>query len=133
MVNDRRFDGVTLDVAGGGVFSFGDTSFEGSLPGLGLTVSNIAGIVPTNNDQGYFLVGKDGGVFAFGNAPFLGSLPGLGVHVSNIIGIAATPDDQGYWLVGADGAVYAFGDAGYYGNALGSSSPVVTGRTAGLE
>jgi len=26
----------------------------------------IVGMVPTTNDQGYFLVGADGGVFAFG-------------------------------------------------------------------
>ena len=65
----------------GGVFVFPDRDqsggFFGSLPGLGVNVNNIVGMVPTATDQGYFLVGSDGGVFAFGNAPFLGSLPGL--------------------------------------------------------
>ena len=74
------------DLAGsdGGVFVFpvGQSSgFFGSLPGLGVKVDNIVGIVPTNNFTGYNLVGSDGGVFVFpvGQvAGFFGSLPGLG-------------------------------------------------------
>ena|SRR5271166_3839927 len=96
------------DLAGsdGGVFVFPtgqSAGFFGSLPGLGVKVNDVVGIVPTNNFTGYNLVGSDGGVFVFGNAPFLGSLPGIGVHVSNITGIAATPSGQGYYVVGADG------------------------------
>jgi hypothetical protein len=40
--------GYDLVGSDGGVFSFGDTSFEGSLPGLGVSVSNIVGDVPTS-------------------------------------------------------------------------------------
>jgi hypothetical protein len=90
----------------GGVFVFGG-GFYGSLPGLGVHVNNITGIVPTATDTGYFLVGSDGGVFAF-NAPFANSLPGIGVHVNNIVGIVPTLDDQGYFLVGSDGGVFSF-------------------------
>jgi len=98
----------------GGVFVFpvGKSSgFFGSLPGLGVHVSNIVGIVPTVNEQGYFLVGFDGGVFAFGNAPFENSLPGIHVHVNNIVGIVPTSNDAGYFLAGSDGGVFAFGNA----------------------
>ncbi len=97
----------------GGVFVFppGSSGFYGSLPGLGVHVNNVVGIVPTATGKGYWLVGRDGGVFAFGDAGFIGSLPGLGVHVSDIVGIVPTATDNGYWLVGRDGGVFAFGDA----------------------
>ena len=71
----------------GGVFVFPTGQSEGyygSLPGLGVNVNDIVGIVPTNNDQGYNLVGSDGGVFVFPGGQsggYFGSLPGLGVHV----------------------------------------------------
>jgi hypothetical protein len=106
----------------GGVFVFpvGQSGgFYGSLPGLGVHVSDIVGMVPTANDQGYFLVGQDGGVFAFGNAPFENSLPGLGVKVSSIVGIVPTSDDQGYFLVGSDGGVFTFGNAPFLGSLPG--------------
>ena len=90
----------------GGVFVFGG-GFHGSLPGLGIHVDDVTGIVPTTAETGYFLVGADGGVFAF-DAPFENSLPGIGVHVDDIVGIVPTLDDQGYFLVGADGGVFAF-------------------------
>ena len=73
---------------------------SGRSPGLGVAVHDIRGIVPTRDNRGYFLVGRDGGVFAFGDAPFLGSLPGEGIHISDVTGIAATPSDQGYWVGG---------------------------------
>ncbi len=97
----------------GGVFVFGGSGqgYFGSLPGLGVQVHDIVGIVPTATDAGYFLVGSDGGVFAFGDAPFENSLPGLGVHVHDIVGIVPTATDAGYFLVGSDGGVFAFGDA----------------------
>ena len=61
----------------------------GSLPGLGVNVNNIVGIVPTSDNAGYWMVGSDGGVFGFGDAGFVGSLPGMGVHVNNIVGFAS--------------------------------------------
>ena len=82
----------------GGVFVFPtgqSAGFYGSLPGLGVKVSNIVGIVPTNDYQGYDLVGSDGGVFVFpvGQfAGFYGSLPSMNVHVNDIVGIVATPE-----------------------------------------
>jgi len=133
------------DLAGsdGGVFVFplGQPSgFYGSLPGLGVKVSNIVGLVPTNNDTGYDLVGRDGGVFVFPtgqSAGYFGSLPGLGVSVNNIVGIVAQPGGGGYLLAGRDGGVFAFGSAHYYGSLPGMGvsannivaiAPTLTGK-----
>ncbi len=90
----------------GGVFAFGG-AFYGSLPSVGVHVSDVAGIVPTASRTGYYLVGSDGGVFAF-HAPFVNSLPGAGVAVSDIVGIVPTADGSGYFLVGRDGGVFSF-------------------------
>jgi hypothetical protein len=56
----------------GGVFAFGDAAYEGSLPGDGVSVSDIVGIVPSPSGHGYLLVGSDGGVFSFGDATYDG-------------------------------------------------------------
>ena len=65
--------------ADGGVLGFGDSYYYGSLPGLGVQVSNIVGMAPTpttnqgtTNGLGYWMVGSDGGVFSFGDAKFHG-------------------------------------------------------------
>jgi len=114
--------GYDLVGSDGGVFVFptGQSGgFYGSLPGLGVHVDDIVGMVPSSDDKGYFLVGQDGGVFAFGDAPFLGSLPGLHVAVHDIRGIVPTSDNRGYFLVGQDGGVFAFGDAPFLGSLPG--------------
>jgi hypothetical protein len=103
------FPGYWMTGSDGGVFALGGAPYEGSLPGLGVTVNDIVGMAATPTGRGYWLVGADGGVFAFGDAPYLGSLPGDGTAVSDIVGIATTPNGNGYWLVGANGAVYPFG------------------------
>jgi hypothetical protein len=116
----RGYDLVGSD---GGVFVFNPAGvtggFYGSLPGLGLHVNDIVGIVPTANDLGYYLVGSDGGVFAFGDAPFYGSLPGAAIHVHDIVGIVPTGNNEGYYLVGADGGVFTFGNARFLGSLPG--------------
>jgi hypothetical protein len=123
-----RTPGYDLAGSDGGVFVFptGQSGgFYGSLPGLGVTVNDIVGIVPTNSFNGYDLVGNDGGVFVFPihqSTGFYGSLPGLGVHVNDIVGIVPTDNDQGYDLVGDDGGVFVFPtgqSAGFYGSLPG--------------
>ena len=111
----------------GGVFVFPGGAaggFYGSLPGLGVHVDDVVGMVPTADERGYFLVGADGGVFAFGDAAYLGSLPGEGIVTRAVVGIAATPDGGGYWVVGSNGAVAAFGDARSLGSMPPGASPV---------
>ena len=78
--------------ADGGVFTFGDAAFEGSLGDLTLNAP-IVGITATPDGRGYWLVGADGGVFTFGDAPFEGSLGNLTLNAP-IVGISATPDGQ---------------------------------------
>ncbi len=113
--------GYWLAQASGGVYSFGDAPFYGSLPpgpgGLGITpAAPITGIASTPDGGGYWLVGADGGVFSFGDAGFYGSLPANRISpIAPIAGIASTSDGGGYWLVGADGGVFAFGDAPFQG------------------
>jgi len=67
------------------VFSFGDAAYYGSVPGLGIHVSDVVAAVPTPSGGGYWLVGSDGGVFSFGDAAYYGSVPGLGIHVSDVV------------------------------------------------
>jgi uncharacterized repeat protein (TIGR02543 family) len=114
---------ASYDLVGsdGGVFVFGQpgAGFFGSLPGIGVHVNDIVGMVSTSGNKGYYLVGSDGGVFAFGDATFEGSLPGIGVDVNDIVGISPTADDGGYFLVGKDGGVFSFGNASFEGSLPG--------------
>jgi hypothetical protein len=79
--------GYYLVAADGGVFTFGDAHFAGSLGGTHLA-AKIVGIA-ARADGGYWLAGGDGGVFTFGGAPFAGSSAGPSARV---VGIAPTPD-----------------------------------------
>ena len=108
----------------GGVFSFGNAAFSGSMGGRGL-VSPTVGMMADPDGRGYWLVAADGGVFAF-DAPFLGSMAGHAL-AKPIVGIASTRTGRGYWLVAADGGIFAFGDAGFHGSMAGYplSAPIV--------
>lgn len=109
--------GYWLSQAQGGVFSYGDARFYGSLPGEGLAPTAPITAMAAAPGGGYWLAGADGGVFAFGNARYYGSLPAEHITpAGSVVGITATPDGGGYWLVGADGGVFAFGDAAYSGS-----------------
>lgn len=60
--------------ADGGVESFGDADFHGSMGGKHITAPVTDGAVtPTGN--GYWLLGGDGAVYAFGDADFYGRSP----------------------------------------------------------
>ena len=128
--------GYWLDASDGGVFSFGDTQFYGSIPGLGLNPAGsglpnslnapIVGMVPSNDDGGYFMVASDGGVFAFGDARFAGSCPGIGGCLGAAVAVMPDATGNGYWLVTNLGYVYAFGDAGNYGSPGPPGVPVTS-------
>jgi hypothetical protein len=98
----------------GGIFSFGQMGFYGSMGGKRLN-QPIVGMAPTPSSNGYWLVASDGGIFAFGDAGFHGSTGNIRLN-KPIVGMASTPDGGGYWLVASDGGVFAFGDAGFYGS-----------------
>jgi len=73
----------------GGIFSFGDAQFYGSMGGHPLN-KPIVGMATTPDGKGYWEVASDGGIFSFGDAQFYGSMGG---HPLNkpIVGMAATP------------------------------------------
>ena len=60
----------------GGVFTYGDARFHGSLGGVDLDAP-ITAMAATPDGGGYWLLGADGGVFTFGNAEFHGAPIGL--------------------------------------------------------
>jgi hypothetical protein len=109
----------------GGVFVFGDSSFDGSLPGVPEYSKPIVGAAVTSTGNGYWMVGNDGSLFAFGDANFFGGLFGQPL-TAPIVGMAS-PNDGGYWMAGADGSVYAFGDAPFLGSLFGTplAAPIV--------
>ena len=121
----------------GGIFSFGDAGFYGSLPGLGIAPAGtpgttkklnapIVGMVPSADGDGYFMVGSDGGVFAFGDAKFEGSCPGIGGCSGAAVAVMPDATGNGYWLVTATGHLYTFGDAPYFGAPGPQASPVTS-------
>ena len=103
----------------GGIFSFGDASFFGSMGGKAL-VAPIAGMAATPDGHGYWEVASDGGIFSFGDASFFGSMGGKAL-VAPIAGMAATPDGHGYWEVASDGGIFSFGDASFFGSMGGKA------------
>jgi hypothetical protein len=109
----------------GGIFSFGASSFFGSMGGKPLN-KPIVGMAPTADNQGYWLVASDGGIFSFGDAAFFGSMGGKPLNAP-IVGMAATASGNGYWEVASDGGIFSFGDAKFYGSMGGKplNKPIV--------
>ena len=68
--------GYWLVASDGGIFTYGDASFQGSAGGLALN-KPIVGMAATPDGGGYWLVASDGGVFTYGDAVFHGSTGGL--------------------------------------------------------
>jgi hypothetical protein len=87
--------GYWLVAADGGVFTFGDAAFAGSLGNVRLNAP-IVGIAATPDGKGYWLVAADGGVFTFGDAAFAGSDAGSATDGASAVGLAARPG--GYWV-----------------------------------
>ena len=111
--------------ADGGIFSFGDATFHGSMGGVPLNAP-IVGMAATPSGNGYREVAADGGIFSFGDATFHGSMGGVPLNAP-IVGMAATPSGNGYWEVAADGGIFSFGDATFHGSMGGVplNAPVV--------
>jgi parallel beta-helix repeat protein len=121
--------GYWLVAADGGVFSYGDGHFFGSMGGTHLN-KPVVGMAPTPDGLGYWLVASDGGVFNFGDASYFGSTGGMKLN-KPVVGMAPTPSGKGYWLMASDGGVFTFGDAAFFGSMGGVrlNAPVV-GSTA---
>ena len=108
-------EGYWTDASDGGIFTYGNAVFHGSMGGQHLNAPMV-GMAQTPGPGGYWEVGSDGGIFSFGNAVFHGSTGSLVLNAP-IVGMAATPDGGGYWLVATDGGIFNYGDAGFYGSA----------------
>ncbi len=102
----------------GGIFSFGDAQFYGSMGGHPLN-KPVVGMAAVPGGGGYWEVASDGGIFSFGDAQFYGSMGG---HPLNkpVVGMAAVPGAGGYWEVASDGGIFAFGNAQFYGSTGGT-------------
>jgi hypothetical protein len=112
--------GGWVGAADGGVITFGDAEFAGSMGGKRLN-KPIVGIAATPTGKGYWLVATDGGIFSFGDAKFFGSTGSIRLN-KPIAAMAATPTGKGYWLVASDGGIFTYGDARFYGS-LGRTPP----------
>jgi len=91
----------------GGIFSFGDAAFHGSMGGTPLNAP-IVGMAAMPDGGGYWEVASDGGIFSFGDAAFHGSMGGTRLNAP-IVGMAASADGGGYWEVASDGGIFGFG------------------------
>ncbi|MEZ5280267.1 MAG: hypothetical protein R2770_07320 [Acidimicrobiales bacterium] len=114
----------------GGIFTFGDAVFAGSVPQVvpGPLDSPVNGLVVDPDGSGYWLVAGDGGVFAF-DAPFRGSIPGVlppGTKLNQPIN-GMVPYGNGYLMVAGDGGIFNFSNLAFLGS-LGDRqipSPIV--------
>jgi len=105
--------GYWLVGADGGIFSFGNAAYDGSMGGRVLD-RPMVGMAATTDDGGYWTVAADGGIFSFGDAAFAGSMGGRTLDAP-MVGMAADPTG-GYWTVAADGGIFSFGGAGFAGS-----------------
>ncbi len=128
--------GYWMGASDGGIFTFGNAGFYGSMGGSHLNAP-IVGLSQTRDQGGYILAASDGGIFTFGNANFYGSMGGTHLN-SPVVGATMTPvaggppgtpgtNGLGYWLAASDGGVFNFGDAAFYGSMGGThlNKPVV--------
>jgi hypothetical protein len=86
----------------GGIFSFGDAQFFGSMGGRALA-QPVTGMAATPDGRGYWEVASDGGIFSFGDAQFFGSygggVPAEGPSYMRFVSVVPTVDGGGYWMV----------------------------------
>ena len=117
--------GLWMSASDGGIFTFGDAAFHGSMGGVHLNAP-VVGMAATPDGGGYWEVASDGGIFTFGDAAFHGSMGGVHLNAP-VVGMAATPDGGGYWEVASDGGIFTFGDAAFHGSMGGVhlNAPVV--------
>lgn len=79
--------GYHLVAADGGVFSYGDAPFEGSIGGHRLN-QPVVGMAGTHDGGGYWTVAADGGIFNYGDAAFEGSAGGTPLN-QPVVGLAS--------------------------------------------
>jgi hypothetical protein len=74
--------GYVLVASDGGAFKFGSgVHFYGSLPGIGVKVTDVIGLALTPDDGGYFIAAANAGVWGFGDAKAQPTPSGLTSHL----------------------------------------------------
>ena len=107
--------GYWLVASDGGIFSFGDATFHGSMGGVPLN-RPIVGMASTADGKGYWLVASDGGIFSL-RGRHLPRFDGRRTPQPADRGHGLRPRTAGgYWLVASDGGIFAFGDATFHGS-----------------
>ena len=115
----------------GGIFSFGDAFFHGSMGGKPFNKPSSAWPPPPTGSGR--LVASDG-ESQFRRRPIYGSAGGTPLN-KPAVGVAATPDDHGYWIGASDGGIFNYGDANFYGSEGGIvlNKPVVGVASASYD
>jgi len=90
----------------GGIFTYGDAQFSGSMGGRPLN-QPVVGMAATPSGKGYWEVASDGGIFSFGDAQFDGLMGGRPLN-KPVVGMVADPATGGYWEVASDGGIFGF-------------------------
>src|SRR6476619_3654949 len=92
MEPSKSGNGYWLVAADGGIFTFGQAQFFGSMGDQKIN-QPVFDMTSTDTDQGYWLVARDGGIFSFGDAApkFYGSAVNDFPRPTKIIGMDATP------------------------------------------
>jgi hypothetical protein len=119
MVPSFNGRGYFMVAADGGVFAFGDATFEGSCPGIGGCSGSAVGVAPDATGHGYWLVTSSGHVYTFGDARYFGA---PGPQSTAVTSIVRTPDGKGYWVLDGRGNVFGYGDALFHGGVPGGAA-----------
>ena len=108
----------------GGVFSFGETKFFGSLGGFGSM--GVVDLATTATGDGYWLAMAGGSVASFGDAfaIFLGFF-GAVEPPPPLSAVAATPTGEGLWMMFENGSISALGDAVHHGDFRLGLAPMI--------
>lgn len=127
---DLEGDGYWLEGTDGGIFTYGNTAFYGSLGAqIGLSTPAV-GLARTASGNGYWLAISTGNVFAFGDAD--GTIWNSFTPSGSIVAIERAGPLNGYWLVSDNGTVYAFGAVTNYGGVPGPAIVAMASRPTGL-
>jgi hypothetical protein len=113
----------------GGVFSFGDANFHGSLPGVDMA-AHPADLVPTADGDGYVIVATDGRHVGFGTARDVGIRTHGHAGVGPIVAAVEAATDGSYLAVDRDGIVVPCGAAPFLGSPVTQRTPV---QAIGIE
>ena len=125
--------GYWLVASDGGIFSFGDAAFYGSL-GATPPASPVVALATSAGGGGYWMLEAGGTVAAFGGAVTAApgaESPAISSAHSPMTAMVSSADGLGYEVVDRAGQVFSFGDAPYFGD-VASTEPGFSGSVVGI-